>query len=120
VVANADAVASLDVPDPSKVAYLTQTTLSVDDTRDIIEALRKKFPRIVGPRGTTSATPRRTGQAAVKGWPATWTWSSSSARRTAPRHPARGVSRTAGTRAYLINDVNDIQPEWLAARLASA
>src|SRR5678815_6132395 len=47
VVANAEAVASLEVPDPTKVAYLTQTTLSVDDTRDIIEALRQKFPRIV-------------------------------------------------------------------------
>ena len=39
----------LDVPDPEKVAYLTQTTLSVDDTRDCIEALRRRFPKIVGP-----------------------------------------------------------------------
>ena len=37
------------VRDPQKVAYVTQTTLSVDDTRDIIEALRQRFPQIIGP-----------------------------------------------------------------------
>ncbi len=45
-VADADRV---DVPDPSKVAYLTQTTLSVDDAAQIIERLRRRFPQIVGP-----------------------------------------------------------------------
>ena len=44
VIANVDEVARLEVPNPDKVAYLTQTTLSVDDTRDVIEALRRKFP----------------------------------------------------------------------------
>src|SRR6266508_2263128 len=44
-----DEVLALEVPDPTKVAYLTQTTLSVDDTRDCIDALRRRFPRIVGP-----------------------------------------------------------------------
>ena len=42
-------VQALRVRDPAKVAYITQTTLSVDDTRDVIEALRRRFPRIVGP-----------------------------------------------------------------------
>jgi 4-hydroxy-3-methylbut-2-en-1-yl diphosphate reductase len=42
-------VKSLDVPDPSRVAYLTQTTLSVDDAARIIERLRQRFPRLVGP-----------------------------------------------------------------------
>ena len=49
VIADVDEVATLEVPNPDKVAYLTQTTLSVDDTRDVIEALRRKFPKIVGP-----------------------------------------------------------------------
>src|SRR5207302_11156817 len=49
VIADVDEVEKLEVPNPDKVAYLTQTTLSMDDTREVIEALRRKFPRIVGP-----------------------------------------------------------------------
>ena len=49
VIDSAAEVDRLEVPNPEKIAYLTQTTLSVDDTRDVIEALRRKFPRIVGP-----------------------------------------------------------------------
>ena len=44
LIAHPEDVDKLDVPDPEKVAYLTQTTLSVDDTRDCIEALRRRFP----------------------------------------------------------------------------
>ena len=49
LIAHPEDVDRLAVPDPDKVAYLTQTTLSVDDTRDCIEALRRRFPKIVGP-----------------------------------------------------------------------
>ena len=42
-------VASLVVPDADNLAYVTQTTLSVDDTREIVEALKARFPAIVGP-----------------------------------------------------------------------
>src|SRR5262245_12329845 len=49
VIDHAAAVDALQVSNPDKVAYLTQTTLSVDDTRDVIEALRRRFPKIVGP-----------------------------------------------------------------------
>ncbi len=49
VVDSVEEVERLSLPDPDKVAYLTQTTLSVDDTRDVIDALRRKFPKIVGP-----------------------------------------------------------------------
>ena len=45
-----DDVAALSVPDPDKVAYITQTTLSITDCADIVEALRRRFPKIVGPR----------------------------------------------------------------------
>src|SRR5437762_9119056 len=47
VIASAEEAERLEVSNPSKIAYLTQTTLSVDDTRDIIDALRRKFPKIV-------------------------------------------------------------------------
>src|SRR5205814_3241119 len=49
VVGSPQQVESLSVPDPNRVAYLTQTTLSLDETKDIIEALRRKFPNIKGP-----------------------------------------------------------------------
>src|SRR3990167_7149296 len=56
----------LQVPDPEKIAYLTQTTLSVDDTRDVIEALRRKFPKIVGPSRDDICYATQNRQAAVK------------------------------------------------------
>lgn len=49
LIQTADEVDQLEVPDPSKVAYLTQTTLSVDDAARIVERLRRRFPQIVGP-----------------------------------------------------------------------
>ena len=49
LVSDVDGVEALQVRDPDKVAYITQTTLSVDDTLDVISALRRRFPKIVGP-----------------------------------------------------------------------
>src|SRR5947199_10839164 len=49
VVGSPEQVKHLDVPDPNRVAYLTQTTLSLDETKDIIAALKQKFPNIKGP-----------------------------------------------------------------------
>ncbi|HYG90596.1 MAG TPA: 4-hydroxy-3-methylbut-2-enyl diphosphate reductase [Azospirillum sp.] len=49
IVSSVAGVAALQLQDPDRVAYITQTTLSVDDTRDIIQALVERFPRIVGP-----------------------------------------------------------------------
>ena len=49
LVSSTDDVDQLQVKDPDKLAYVTQTTLSVDDTRDVIDALKQRFPKIVGP-----------------------------------------------------------------------
>ena len=49
LVTKTEDVDSLDIKNPNQVAYVTQTTLSVDDTRDVIEALKNRFPKIVGP-----------------------------------------------------------------------
>ena len=51
------AVEKLEVKDPAKVAYISQTTLSVDETEAIINRLRERFPAITGPARTTSAMP---------------------------------------------------------------
>jgi 4-hydroxy-3-methylbut-2-enyl diphosphate reductase len=114
VIDSAEAVARLEVPDPEKIAYLTQTTLSVDDTRDVIEALRRKFPKIVGPSRDDICYATQNRQAAVKNIAGDvdvvlviGATNSSNANRLVE------VAETMGTRAYLINDVGDIRPEWL-------
>jgi 4-hydroxy-3-methylbut-2-enyl diphosphate reductase len=115
VIDSAEAVESLAVPNPEKVAYLTQTTLSVDDTRDVIEALRRKFPKIKGPSRDDICYATQNRQAAVKTVAkdvdvvlVIGSANSSNAIRLVE------VSQSAGTRAFLINDVRDIQPGWLA------
>lgn len=59
-------IEKLEVADPENLAFLTQTTLSVDDTREIIEALQSRFPNIVGPRGEDICYATSNRQAAVK------------------------------------------------------
>jgi len=115
VVDSVEEVERLVLPDPEKVAYLTQTTLSVDDTRDVIEALRHKFPKIVGPSRDDICYATQNRQTAVKRLVddvdvllVIGANNSSNAKRLVE------VARTAGTQAHLINDVRDIQPEWLA------
>src|SRR5881275_674575 len=115
VIASAEGAEKLEVPDPNKIAYLTQTTLSVDDTRDVIDALRRKFPRIVGPSRDDICYATQNRQAAVKRLAGDvdvllviGAANSSNANRLVE------VAKTAGTHAYLISDVSDIRPEWLA------
>jgi 4-hydroxy-3-methylbut-2-enyl diphosphate reductase len=114
VIHSVEKVECLEVPDPEKVAYLTQTTLSVDDTREVIEALRRRFPRIVGPSRDDICYATQNRQAAVKTVSGDvdvllviGAANSSNANRLVE------VAKTKGTRAYLINDVRDIRPEWL-------
>jgi 4-hydroxy-3-methylbut-2-enyl diphosphate reductase len=114
VIDSAAEVERLEVPNPEKIAYLTQTTLSVDDTRDAIDALRRKFPKIVGPSRDDICYATQNRQAAVKTVAndvdvllVIGAANSSNSLRLVE------VSKSAGTRAYLINDVRDIKPEWL-------
>ena len=114
LIAHPEDVDRLDVPDPDKVAYLTQTTLSVDDTRDCIEALRRRFPKIVGPPKNDICYATQNRQAAVKKVAGAvdvllviGAANSSNANRLVE------VSTVMGTPSYLINDKNDIRPEWL-------
>lgn len=109
-------VERLQVPDPSKTAYLTQTTLSLDETRDIVEALRRKFPEIKAPPGQdicyatenrqqgVKAVTRRTDVLLVVG-----SKNSSNSLRLVE------VCRQSGVPAYLIDDYRQIDRAWLAA-----
>src|SRR5437016_2593959 len=115
VIDSAAEVDALDLPDAEKVAYLTQTTLSVDDTRDVIDALRQKFPKIVGPSRDDICYATQNRQAAVKTVAddvdvllVIGAKNSSNANRLVE------VAKNHGTQAHLIEDVRDIRPEWLA------
>src|ERR1041384_3009540 len=66
VVGSAEEVEALNVPDPNRVAYLTQTTLSLDETRDIIAALKKKYPNVQGPAAQDICYATENRQTAVK------------------------------------------------------
>jgi 4-hydroxy-3-methylbut-2-enyl diphosphate reductase len=114
VVGTPQEVASLTVPDPNRVAYLTQTTLSLDETKDIIEALQQKFPNIKGPAAQDICYATENRQVAVKHVAAeadlvlvVGSDNSSNSNRLVE------VARNWGTGSHLIDSYQDIKPEWL-------
>lgn len=110
-------VDALIVKDPENLAYVTQTTLSMDDTAKVIEALRNKFPKIQGPRRDDICYATTNRQDAVRqlalecdlvlvvGSP-----NSSNSNRL------RELAERCGTEAYLIDGPDDIDPEWIKNR----
>ena len=114
VVSTADEVESLVVPDPNKVAYLTQTTLSLDEAATMIDALKKRFPNIVGPHAQDICYATENRQTAVKnvahGADVVLVVGS---RNSSNSNRLVEVSRNLGTSSYLIDKADDIQPEWL-------
>ena len=114
VVSSVEEVQTLEVPDPEHVAYLTQTTLSLDESRDIIQALKIKFPRIVGPHSQDICYATENRQVAVKNVAhsadlvlVVGSNNSSNSNRLVE------VSRNLGTRGYLIDNADAIHSEWL-------
>ena len=114
LVSDAEGVEALEVRDPGKVAYITQTTLSVDDTREVISALRRRFPKIVGPdvKDICYATQNR--QAAVRALAGqvdlmlvVGAQNSSNSNRLCE------VSNDSGVPSYLIEDPSMLDPRWL-------
>jgi 4-hydroxy-3-methylbut-2-en-1-yl diphosphate reductase len=114
VVSTVEEVAALEVPNPERVAYLTQTTLSLDEARDIIHALKAKFPKIVGPHSQDICYATENRQVAVKNVThqadlvlVVGSNNSSNSNRLVE------VSRNLDTIAYLIDDSDKIRSEWL-------
>jgi 4-hydroxy-3-methylbut-2-enyl diphosphate reductase len=110
-VADAERVA---VRDPAKVAFLTQTTLSVDDTRAITEVLRRRFPAIQGPPQEDICYATQNRQNAVKGLAVdidvllvVGAPNSSNSQRLVE------VARAGGVRAHLVEEAAEIDPAWL-------
>jgi 4-hydroxy-3-methylbut-2-enyl diphosphate reductase len=106
-------VAQLQVADPEKLAYVTQTTLSVDDTRGIIAALKQRFPAIVGPdvRDICYATQNR--QQAVRELAGQVDLILVvGSRNSSNSNRLREIGQELGRPAYLIDDAEALQPEW--------
>ena len=114
LVQNEADVANLDLPDDTPVAYVTQTTLSVDDTQGIIAALEKRFSDIIGPdiKDICYATQNR--QSAVRELSklvdvilVVGATNSSNSNRL------REIGAEAGVPSYLIADGSELDPEWV-------
>lgn len=115
LVSTVEDVDALQVPDPARVCYLTQTTLSLDETRDIVIRLKERFPQIQGPPAQDICYATENRQMAVKAI-ATFcdlllvvgSQNSSNSKRLVE------VGENSGVRSYLVNDWGDVNPEWLA------
>ena len=114
VVGTVEEVDKLDVDDPERLAYLTQTTLSLYDSQEIVARLRKRFPSIAGPASDDICYATQNRQEAVEALSravelilVVGSANSSNSNRLVE------VAQRAGVAARLIEDANDIQPEWL-------
>ena len=107
-------VATLTVQDPQQLAYVTQTTLSVDDTRDIIAALQARFPEIVGPdvRDICYATQNRQQSVREVAKQADLLLVVG-ARNSSNSNRLREIGAQLGIPSYLIDDASMLDPEWL-------
>src|SRR5258708_3305427 len=114
VVGTPEEVEHLEVPDPTRIAYITQTTLSLDETQDVITALRKKFPLIEGPHAQDICYATQNRQTAVKdvAHQAELLLVVGSEHSSNSNRLVEG-STNLGTPSYLIDTADDIKPEWL-------
>jgi 4-hydroxy-3-methylbut-2-enyl diphosphate reductase len=104
----------LELPDPTRVRYLTQTTLSLDETRDIVNRLKERFPHIQGPPAQDICYATENRQMAVKAVSefcdlllVVGSQNSSNSKRLVE------VGDNFGVRSYLVNDRGDVREEWL-------
>ncbi|RKT54448.1 4-hydroxy-3-methylbut-2-enyl diphosphate reductase [Saccharothrix australiensis] len=114
LVENVADVATLRVPDPARVSYLTQTTLAVDETEEVIGALRERFPAIRGPRSEDICYATTNRQNALRAvvrdadvMLVVGSVNSSNSQRLVE------LARRDGTPAHLVDDATDIRWEWL-------
>jgi 4-hydroxy-3-methylbut-2-enyl diphosphate reductase len=114
LVSSPEEVDALVVPDPSRICYLTQTTLSLDETRDIVKRLKEKFPLIQGPPAQDICYATENRQMGVKAVApfcqlllVVGSMNSSNSKRLVE------VCENTGVRSYLVDDESDVNPAWL-------
>jgi 4-hydroxy-3-methylbut-2-enyl diphosphate reductase len=130
---------SVEIPDPSRAAVVTQTTLSVDDTRDIVEALKGRFPQMVTPKTDDICYATQNRQNAVKELvESTDAILVVGSRQSSNANRLVEVARMRGARAYLVDSLKDVtepmlegvralgltasasSPEWLVEEIIGA
>jgi 4-hydroxy-3-methylbut-2-en-1-yl diphosphate reductase len=114
VVENVAEAEAVQVSDPEKVAVTTQTTLGVDDAKEILDTLRRRFPKIIAPASDDICYATQNRQTAIKTIAKSTDLvlvigsnNSSNSRRL------KEVAESMGARSYLIDDVSEIKPDWL-------
>jgi len=114
LVSSAAEAETVGVEDPGRVAYITQTTLSMEDTRPIVETLRRRFPNIVGPARDDICYATQNRQLAVRALArqapviiVIGSKNSSNSNRLVEE------AQLAGARAYLVDDASGVDPSWL-------
>jgi 4-hydroxy-3-methylbut-2-en-1-yl diphosphate reductase len=114
LVSNKDDVSALEISNHIEVAYITQTTLSVDDTRDIIDALKNKFPAIVGPdvKDICYATQNRQ-QAVYQIIDKIDLLLVVGAQNSSNSNRLKEIGTENNIASYLINDSTELDPDWL-------
>jgi len=109
----------MEVPDPARVAFLTQTTLSIEDTRPIVEELRRRFPSIQGPARADICYATQNRQLAVRAIareaPVILVVGS---RNSSNSNRLVEEAELAGARAWLVDDVSEVEPSWLVGSRA--
>ena len=113
VVSTPEDVERLEVPDPERVAYVTQTTLSLDDTRDVIDALKRRFPSIRGPELDDICYATQNRQTAVRRMAGDVDLLLVvGARNSSNSNRLREVGEQSGVRSFLIESARDLDPAW--------
>ncbi len=114
LVSNVEDVNNLRVKDPERVSFITQTTLSLDETKDIVDRLKECFPKIQGPAAQDICYATENRQLAVKAVApmcqlllVVGSQNSSNSRRLVE------VCQKTGVAAYLIDDLSEVKPEWV-------
>jgi 4-hydroxy-3-methylbut-2-enyl diphosphate reductase len=119
LISTVEEVATLEVPDPERVSYITQTTLSVDDTKAVIDALTARFPAIVGPDTKDICYATQNRQRAVRELAQVAdVLLVVGARNSSNSNRLREIGAELGVPSYLIDDASALDPAWLAGKQA--
>ena len=115
LIEDASQVNSLPIQQPENVSFVTQTTLSVDETRDVIDALRDTFPAIQGPRKDDICYATQNRQDAVRALaPQVDVLLVVGSKNSSNSNRLRELAERLGTKAYLLDDASQLQEEWFS------
>ncbi len=115
LIEDASQVNSLPIQQPENVSFVTQTTLSVDETRDVIDALRDTFPAIQGPRKDDICYATQNRQDAVRVLaPQVDVMLVVGSKNSSNSNRLRELAERLGTKAYLLDDASQLQEEWFS------